>query len=644
MPNEKICLVVKSPQLGKLLSENTLTPAGYQVSLVSEPEMGQVILDQDTCDLLILEAGEDLDDVFEFAANLLDSYPALGIILLSSHRDASTLVRALRAGMLDFLTLPLKPGDILHAVQDGVERRGKLGAWVQKQTKRHTDSLRRHVDELNELEKIGHSITASLDLDYVLTVIVDTAVKLTNAEEGSLLMLDEDSGELVMRASRNFQEEFVRTFRLPVKDTLAGDVIRTGEPVMITQDTPQKIKTQYLVRTLMYVPLQIQGKVIGVLGVDNRESQVGFTQQQLSIVSTLADYAAIAIENARLYHDTEVDRQKLDAILAQIEDGVVVVSTDRRVVLVNRTARSVFGVQDRDFIGLPVERVFKNETLVDILVSDHREFPYRSEIVLEDGYIMNTHLVQIPGVGYALTMQDISYFKELDRIKTEFVQTVSHDLRSPLTAILGYVELISRVGEVNEQQQEFINRVQISVRNIAELINDLLELGRIEAGFDTRKEFIPLGIIMQYATDSLSSQIEERRHQLTMDIAKDVPNAFGDPVRLRQVVDVLLNNAVRYTPSPGHIHLRLNAEKDQIILQVEDDGLGIPLQDQPYIFEKFFRGSNVPDSVNGSGLGLAIVKSIVENHQGRVWVDSSVGVGSCFTVMLPVTQQTGDRV
>jgi two-component system NtrC family sensor kinase len=394
----------------------------------------------------------------------------------------------------------------------------------------------------------------------------------------------------------------------------------------------------------MYVPLQIQGKVIGVLGVDNRESQGIFTRQQLSIVSTLADYAAIAIENARLYHDTDVDRQKLDSILAQIEDGVIVVSPDRRVVLVNRTARSFFAVQERDFIGLSVEKVFTNDTLVDILVSDHREFPFRSEIVLEDGYVLNTLLVQIPGIGYALTMQDVSYFKELDRIKTEFVQTVSHDLRSPLTAIIGYVELIARVGEVNTQQQEFINRVQISVRNIAELINDLLELGRIEAGFDTRKEFLPLGIIMQYAIDSLRSQIDERKHQLTIEIDRDVPDAFGDPVRLRQVVDVLLNNAVRYTPSPGHIQLRLNAEKDQIILQVEDDGLGIPLQDQPYIFEKFFRGSNVPDSVTGSGLGLAIVKSIVENHQGRVWVDSSVGVGSCFTVMLPVTQQTMNRV
>ena len=130
--------------------------------------------------------------------------------------------------------------------------------WLQHQTRRSTDYLRRHFSELSELEKIGRSITASLDLDHVLTVIVDTAVKLTGAEEGSLLMLDEESGELLMRASRNFQDDFVQTFRLPVTDSLAGEVIRSGNPVMIKEDTPQKIKTSYLVRALMYVPLQMR--------------------------------------------------------------------------------------------------------------------------------------------------------------------------------------------------------------------------------------------------------------------------------------------------------------------------------------------------------------------------------------------------
>jgi two-component system NtrC family sensor kinase len=233
-------------------------------------------------------------------------------------------------------------------------------------------------------------------------------------------------------------------------------------------------------------------------------------------------------------------------------------------------------------------------------------------------------------------MQDISYFKELDRIKTEFVNTVSHDLRSPLTAILGYVELITRVGEVNQQQRAFINRVQISVRYITDLINDLLELGRIEAGFDNRREFVPLGKILQHAIDNIQNQISDYEHNITLDISTDIPDSYGDPVRLQQVVDNLLSNAVRYTPNGGHITARLKHQDDQIILQVEDTGLGIPLLDQSYIFDRFYRGGNVPENVAGSGLGLAIVKSIVESHQGRVWVESTPGEGSCFTVVLPI--------
>jgi two-component system NtrC family sensor kinase len=248
---------------------------------------------------------------------------------------------------------------------------------------------------------------------------------------------------------------------------------------------------------------------------------------------------------------------------------------------------------------------------------------------------MITQLAQIPDVGLAVTMQDITHLKELDRIKSDFVHTVSHDLRSPLTAILGYVELIQRVGPTNDQQTEFIKRVQISVRNITALINDLLDLGRIESGFDARKEFVPLSLIVEYAMDDLANSLKEKGHQINIEIPGDIPKVFGDPSRLRQLVVNILGNAVRYTPKGGQIGIRLRAETGQVILQVIDNGPGIPPSDQPYIFDKFYRASNIPRDVPGSGLGLAIVKSIVENHQGRVWVDSTLGQGATFTVVLP---------
>jgi two-component system NtrC family sensor kinase len=633
MSDEKNFLVIENPEVANLL--RNIDPPRYHVESVQEIEAAKSIINRQQFDIVIIGNTTNSKLVFPLVEDLVNIQPACYVILISYENDFDYIQIALRKGVSDILVPPVLLDNLISAVNIGLARREKLNIWATTKARSEL-GFHRNVQQFKELENIGRSVTASLNLDHVLTVIVEAAVQLTDAEEGSLLILDEDSGELLMRATRNFEDEFARTFRLPVKNTLAGDVIRTGAPVMINEDTPQKIKKMYLVRALMYVPLKIHGRVIGVLGVDNREKTQNFSEAQLSLVSTLADYAATAIENARLYRNTEVERQKLDSILTQIEDGVIVIGLDNRIVLVNRTARMMFNLEEKDIVGKPLEEVFSHEGLLSLFSTQHSEMPFRTEIELEDGYVLNTQLVEIPDVGLAATMQDISYFKELDRIKTEFVNTVSHDLRSPLTAILGYVELITKVGDVNEQQRAFIKRVQISVRYITDLINDLLELGRIEAGFDTRRELVPLDMILQYAIENVQNQLGDYEHNITLDISNEVPEVYGDPVRLRQVADNLLSNAVRYTPNGGYITARLKHQDDQVILQVVDTGLGIPFLDQSYIFDRFYRGGNVPESISGSGLGLAIVKSIVESHQGRVWVESAPGEGSCFTVVLPV--------
>jgi len=635
MSDVNILLVIENSDLMNQTRDFVLSTQKYHTTQVKDFDAARTALINQEFEIVIIEDSNNLEAFLLFLEQVLSKDPTTYVILISAMNDMAFIQQAIRKGVSDFLVPPVLADQVADAIEIGLIRQKKIRKLVKTRASLGTGLLNIS-KEIKELGNIGRSVTASLDLDHVLTVIVDSAVKLTNAEEGSLLILDEESGELQMRAARNFQDDFVRTFRLPVRNTLAGEVIRRGTPIMINEDTPQKIKTMYLVRALMYVPLKIQGRVIGVLGVDNQESGKSFTEEHLTLVSTLADYAVTAIENARLYRNTEVERYKLDSILKQIEDGVIVVDTDYRIVLVNRTAKNFFNLEAAEVIGKPLEEVFQHEGLVSIFTTTHDELPFRIEIELEDGYILNIQLVDIPNVGLAATMQDISYFRELDRIKTDFVNTVSHDLRSPLTAILGYVELIGRVGEVNEQQRAFIKRVQFSVRYITDLINDLLELGRIEAGFDTRREYVPLRTILEYAVENVINQISDYEHKIILEISDDVPDAFGDPIRLQQVADNLLNNAIRYSPNGGQITVRLKHEGEQIILQVEDSGLGIPYMDQTYIFDRFYRGGNVPENVTGSGLGLAIVKSIVESHQGRVWVESTPGKGSCFTVVLPI--------
>jgi PAS domain S-box-containing protein len=442
-----------------------------------------------------------------------------------------------------------------------------------------------------------------------------------------------------MRASRNFQEDFVKTFRLPMRDTLVGQVLRTGKPLLIAEKTPQKIKTAYLVYTIVYVPITLKERVIGVLEIDNRQSGKTFNEYHVTLLTALADYAAIALENTRLYSQSESEREKLETILTGIEDGVIVVDSDRRMILMNRKAREALEVTEENLIGKRVRDTIQHPEMVDFLRGANLSSPARVELGLKDGRVMNTQITPIPEIGLVVTMQDITHLRELDRIKTDFVNTISHDLRSPLTAILGYVELIERVGEVTAQQKEFIHRVQLSVHSITALINDLLDLGRIEAGFDTQKEVVHLATIINYAIEGLRNRAGSKSQELVIALPEQLQPVLGNPVRLRQMVTHLLMNAINYSGEGARISLAGQAEAGQVILQIKDSGPGIPPTDLPYIFDKFYRASNTPSDVPGSGLGLAIVKSIVDDHLGRIWVDSALGQGTTFTIVLPLISQ-----
>ena len=333
--------------------------------------------------------------------------------------------------------------------------------------------------------------------------------------------------------------------------------------------------------------------------------------------------------------------QKLDTILEHINDGVIILDDNFRILLINAAARRTFGLwQEDDVNGKPVSEVLPHPDLQALLKKDVNTIAIHNEIVFDDGRVLSSQFGRIPGIGLAVTMQDITYLKQIDQLKNEFVNTVSHDLRSPLTAILGYVDLLDRVGPVNNQQREFIHRVQTSVENITTLVNDLLELGRIEAGFDAQNELVPLESLLRYSLETSDGQISGKRLNIHVNLPVDIPPIHGNPIRLRQMLDNLIGNAIKYTPEGGEITIEMEMQSEQVILRISDNGPGIPPADQPHIFEKFYRASNVPKGVGGSGLGLAIVKSIVDNHQGRIWVESLLGQGSAFTVVLPILRKS----
>jgi two-component system NtrC family sensor kinase len=326
---------------------------------------------------------------------------------------------------------------------------------------------------------------------------------------------------------------------------------------------------------------------------------------------------------------------EFDTIFNNIDNGVIILDKQAHVALVNQAASQALGITIESVFGKHVAQALPHPDFQSLLERSTEEELKYHEIHFEDGRVFNARYTIIPNIGSAITLQDISYLKELDRIKSDFVHTVSHDLRSPLTSVLGYAELIGRTGPLNEHQVEFMARLQSSIQDITALINNLLDIGRLDAGFDTRRETVQLENILVYTLDVLSGQINARNQTVRFDPVPNLPPLKANPLRLRQMLDNLIGNAIKYTPPGGEIRVSVRAEGGQIILQVADNGPGIPPADQPRIFDKFYRGENVPDDVPGSGLGLSIVKSIVDSHQGRIWVESILGQGSTFFVVLP---------
>lgn len=636
--NSKQILIINSEFQSNHLLSQIIKSMGYTVEVSESIQNAQQYFPSNVPGLIIINEDIAMQDEFSWVKSIREKLPLLPIILYTVHDNHQTLKKSLRMGISDYISTPLTKDEIQNSIKANIAQSQTKRNFVLLESRRATQQLQARVHDLETLTELARMITVSLDLDHVLKSIVHAAVELTGAEEGSLLLIDEETGELYMRASRNFNEDFVTTFRLQVNDSLIGSVVQSGQTVIFDDSTPQKIKTSYLVHSLIYIPLKLKDQIIGVLGVDNRHKRMVFSQRDIGLLNTMAEYAVIAIENARLFGEVFSERRKLETIINQIEDGVLVLDYDFRILLINQVAQTILRINGENLIGSPIQTHPVDPEFLEVINNFEVYLGKSTELNTDDDRVFSANLAKITDIGYAISFHDITNLKNLDQIKSDFVSTVSHDLRSPLTAILGYVDLVERAGPVQDLQKNFLDRIQFSVHNITNLVDDLLNLGRIEAGFDTRKELLDLSIYIHQAIDEMNPRFIDKNMRININVPDSSHKIFASPIQIRQLLSNLLTNAVKYSDPGKTISIKLDESENQNILEVSDQGYGIPPSDLPYVFDKFYRSGNIIGSdIAGSGLGLAIVKSIVENHQGRIWVDSTLGQGSTFTVVFPVS-------
>jgi signal transduction histidine kinase/DNA-binding response OmpR family regulator len=447
------------------------------------------------------------------------------IILMTSHGSEAIAVEVFRKGVRDYLIKPFTAEEMY----DAIDR-----ALTEVRLRREKEDLTRHlagtnrqlrmrVRELDTLYRVGKSVTSLLSRDQLLERILDAAFYVISAEEAALMLADEETGRLQTEIYRQRVPGQVHHLARRTAEELAADAARKGDATASG--------------AMLYAPLKVGGRAIGALGVSNRVTVRPFSEHDRRLLTALADYAAIAIENARLYEN----------------------------------------------------------------------------------------------------------LRQADQAKSEFVSLVAHELRTPMTSIRGYTDMLQKgaVGPLSPRQLEFLSIVHSNVERMQVLVSDLLDISRIETGrllLEIRPTILTEAL--EEALQSTQGQIESRSQRLKVEVPESLPRVLADPARLAQILVNLLSNAHKYTPDGGHIQVRAWWQDGYVHCVVSDTGIGMSVEDQARLFTKFFRSEHpAVRERSGTGLGLCIVKSLVELHGGQIGVQSAPGQGTAITFTMPVAKE-----
>lgn len=540
--------------------------------------------------------------------------------------------------------------------------------------------------ELGTLYEISRALNASLDLNDTLNHVIDSLIQITGAERGFLMLFDED-GNLNISAARNFDNENIASTDLDLSYTVVRSALASGESLMTTnaQMDPRLANREsiigYNLRSILCVPMQVRGHKIGALYLDNRVQEGIFSENEMWMVTAFANQAAVAIENARLYTTTDqalaarlselTTLQQVDQELnASLDSDRVMDLTLAYAIASTGAKRGSVSILDADgdwheiasSNGQPMvpgeldELGFDHDTREPIVVGGSRLLvPIHLEnrtigllYLKRDDQSFASDDVQFASRladHAAVAMQNSRLYeavKEANRAKSEFVSFIAHELRTPMTSIRGYADLLKKGtgGGLSETQTQFVDVVISSVDRMQVLVSDLQDVSRIEAG---QLRLDCKATSLQSALDAAvrvnEAQIEARNQALVLDIADDLPKVYGDPSRLEQILINLLSNANKYTPEAGRIEVGIRVEDDNVCCSVTDNGLGISEEDQKQLFTKYFRSASpAVRAVPGTGLGLWIVKSLVELQGGQLTLESRLGEGSTFSFTIPIAE------
>lgn len=662
---EEILIIDDSEHIASLLANHVLPELGFTAIVAHTGRQGLQRIRARLPDLILLDL--QLPDIsgLDLLRMIAQEGYDVPVILMTAHGSESIAVEAFRLGARNYLIKPFSDIEA-RAVIDQALRERRL----RRDKERLTASLQQRVQELTVLYRIGKSVTGLMDQEQLLQRIVEAGVFITQAEEGFLLLHDETQQELYLRAAKNLGEQRAQSLRIPIDDSLAGQVFRTGKPVRLDQSrvgAALKVKTGFLVRAILQVPLMLGTTVKGVLAVDNRVADRTFTENDEYLLATLADYAAIAIENARLYEQVKLSEQRYRDLFANAYDLIFMLNETLTITTINKVGEQLTGYTLAELIGRPLHTLCASESWAGAepylreLLAGRSVAPFELELVRRDGEPVYLE-VSAQGIQNGVGLKGVHCIArnltERRRLEQQLLQSeklsaigqlvagVAHELNNPLTSVSGYTQLLLRDERLPPEPRQDLEQIYVQAERAAKIVQNLLIFAR------EHKPERTIGSVNEALRRALALQQYQLRVEnigVRLELDPGLPPTTADFHQLQQVFLNLITNA-RYAMvqkgGRGTLTLRTGLEQRpageaQIRIEVVDTGVGIPERDLQKIFNPFFTTKPVGQ---GTGLGLSICFGIVKEHEGQIWAESQLGVGTCVVVTLPVRTAPPERM
>lgn len=507
------------------------------------------------------------------------------------------------------------------------------------------------------LLEIARAITQELDLDKLLSRILKIAVEMLSGQAG-LISLRSSQGGWKMAVSYGMAPSLIK-----IVETFLGEIPDHENPERFEIPEINRLLNKLThaasqgLLTGVGLPLVARQKVVGLLFIFRGYAGV-FSSNDYSLLNSFANQAAIAVQNAQLYRQVNQERVRLNALLDSLADGMLILNADNRIERCNPAFSHMMGKPSEEIQDQLHDEVIRWVRPPEGLTLEQAEsggWPLTPHALLyvEGDLQRRENDPPLPvGITYAplissdggllniiTTVRDITRFRQADELKSTFISIISHELKTPVALIKGYVSTLRREDAQWDPEivKDSLEVIEEESDRLAGLIENLLDASRLQAGGLALKQS---DVLLPELAHRLAKrmQIQTAQHTIVVDFPADFPVILADETRLEQVISNLISNSIKYSHG-GEIHIRGQVNQDNVILCISDEGPGIAAEDMPHIFDRFYRAPEMARQTKGAGLGLYLARAIIEAHGGRIWVDSEPGKGVRICFSLPIQSQ-----